>query len=125
MGPPREEGLPQQEDGISMLVRRWSYGIVHPQEQDEEPPRGILSRMYSRIDLFCRDLMHTIVKSKARQTGALPMPLYRLLNSVYTSLITWGDDFKVESGSLDVVLEDSQDLRQFTIEIMMRICGTL
>ena len=53
------------------------------------------------------------------------MSLYRLLDSVYTSFITWGDDFEVRSGNLDDALKDSQDLQQFTIEVMIRICETL
>lgn len=103
---------------------QWS-DRVEPQDEDEEPQKGIMSRMYYCISLCCQDVLHSIADSKAQQTEPMSMSLYRLLNSVYTSFITWGDDFKVGSGNLDDALKDSPDLRQFTIEIMIRICKTL
>jgi hypothetical protein len=102
----------------------WS-DTVEPTDQDEEHPKGIMSQMYHHISLFCQDLLHKIVDSKAQQTEPMSMSLYRLLNSAYTSFITWGDDFGVGSENLDDDLEASQVLRQLTIEIMIRICETL
>jgi len=119
----RDRSLPEGE-----LRRRrtlqWS-DRVEPQGEDEEQLKGIMSRMYYCISLFCQDVLHSIADSKAQQTEPMSMSLYRLLNSVYTSFISWGHDFEVGSGNLDDALKDSQDLRQFTIEIMIRICETL
>ena len=121
----RDNSFP--EDIPTLLHRRtseWS-DTLQASDQDEEQPKGIMSQMYYYISLFCQDVLHSIADSKAQQTEPMSMSLYRLLNSVYTSFITWGDDFEVGSGNLDDALEDSQDLRQFTIEIMIRICETL
>jgi hypothetical protein len=121
----RDRSLPED---IPKLRRQrtseWSDRVEAP-DQNEEQLKGIMSRMYYYISLFCQDALHGIADSKAQQTEPMSMSLYRLLNSVYTSFITWGDDFEVGSGNLDDALDDSQDLRQFTIEIMIRICQTL
>jgi hypothetical protein len=115
-------------EDIPKLQRRrtseWSDRVEAP-DQDEEQLKGIMCQMYYYISLFCQDVLHSIVYSKAQQTEPMSMSLYRLLNSVYTSFITWGEDFEVGSGNLDDALKDSQDLRQFTIEIMIRICEML
>ena len=115
-------------EDIPKLQRRrtseWSDRVEAP-DQDEEQLKGIMCQMYYYISLFCQDALHSIVYSKAQQTEPMSMSLYRLLNSVYTSFITWGEDFEVGSGNLDDALKDSQDLRQFTIEIMIRICEML
>ena len=106
------------------MTSEWSDRVETP-DQDEEQPKGIISQMYYYISLFCQDVLHNIAYSKAQQTEPMSMSLYRLLDSVYTSFITWGCDFEVGSGNLDDALKDSQDLRQFTIQIMTRICETL
>jgi hypothetical protein len=116
-----------QEDIPKLWRQRtseWTDRVEAP-DQDQEQLKGIMSWMYYYMSLFCQDVLHNIADSKARQTEPMSMPLYRLLNSVYTNFITWGDDFKVGSGNLDDALKDSQDLRQFTIETMIRICKTL
>ena len=123
----RRRDLSVQED-IPRLRRQmtsqWSVGVEAP-DQAEEKLKGIISGVYYCISDFCQNVLHSIADSKAQQTEPMSMSLYRLLDSVYTSFITWGDDFEVGSGNLDDALKDSQDLRQFTIEIMIRICETL
>src|SRR5438046_2384972 len=88
------------------MTSEWSVRVEAP-DQDEEQLKGIMSRMYYYISLFCQDVLHSIADSKAQRTEPMSMSLYRLLNSVYTSFITWGDDFEVGSGNLDDALEDS------------------
>jgi hypothetical protein len=117
----RYSSSPEDIPELQRRMSNWSDAVGEPEEQ----LKGIMSRVYYCICLFCQDALHRIADSKAQQTEPMSMPLYRLLSSVYTSFITWGDDFEVGSGNLDDALEDSQDLRQFTIEIMIRICGTL
>jgi len=116
-----------QEDIPKLQRRRTSEWFVRVEapDQDEEQLKGIISRMYYYISRFCQDVLHSIADSKAQQTEPMSMSLYRLLDSVYTSFITWGDDFEVGNGNLDDALKDSEDLQQFTIEIMIRICETL
>ncbi|KAH0559216.1 hypothetical protein GP486_004266 [Trichoglossum hirsutum] len=100
-----EEDIPEYR---RQRTKDWS-GTVGPSDPGEEHPKGIISQMYYGISYFCQGLLHNIVDAKAQQTEPMSMSLYRLLNSAYTSFITWGDDFGVGSENLDDALKNLRD----------------
>jgi len=118
-----------EEEGDPRNRRRRTQSYidsVQATSHHDKQPDGIVSQMYSCILLFCQDVLVSLENSEeARRMEPMSMSLYRLLDSVYTSFITWGNDLHVGAGNLDDALKDSQDLRQFTIKIMIRICDTI
>ncbi|KAK0632476.1 hypothetical protein B0T14DRAFT_560164 [Immersiella caudata] len=100
------------------------FDRVLPADHNDRPV-GVISHMYSCICAFCDDVLNKLVEPKTQEAANLPKPLYRLLDSIFDNLVEWGDDFKVWNGDLDETLKDSQDLRNFTIKILIRICETL
>ncbi|KAK0655630.1 hypothetical protein B0T16DRAFT_451278 [Cercophora newfieldiana] len=121
-----DNSMRQDQDFSGFRRRRteeWFDRILVSDQDESVRADGIVSQMYSRICAFCDDVLNRL--SEQQEADALPKPLYRLLDSSFDSLIEWGDDYKVWNGNLDEVLKDSQDLRQFTIRILIRICDTL
>ncbi len=116
----------QQPEDIHHLRRRMTHEWFDKvQDPDFKVlPDTLVKHMFYSISFFCRDVLRSL-DPKARQKEPMSMSLYRLLDSVYTSFITWGDDYDVSSGNLDDALKDSQEIRLFTIKIMIRICETL
>lgn len=119
----------KQEEGDPRNRRKRTQNYidsVQPTNHHDKQPVGIVSQMYSSISQFCHDALVSLDNSEeARRMEPMSTPLYRLLDSVYASFITWGNDFHVGNGDLDDALKDSQDLRWFTIKIMIRICDTI
>lgn len=99
--------------------------LNHYQYEDESE-QGIVNQLFSAITQFCQDVLFNLQKSeKARCKEPMSTELYRLLDSIYTGLLHWGNDLDVRKGGLDDALKDSRDLRQFTIRIMIRICDMI
>lgn len=111
----------EEEDGRHKRTQSYIDSVQAGSQHD-----GIVSQMYSSISQFCLDLLVSLENSEeARRMEPMSLPLYRRLDSVYTSFITWGNDLRVVTGNLDDALKYSQDLRRFTIKIMIRICETI
>lgn len=98
--------------------RRLSMASAAHEDSDE---RGVISRTYSSLSLFYRSLLHHL----AKPPGQVPEPVRRRLESGYISLLTWADDYGVEKGNVDSLLESSQSLKTLTIRIMTDICRSL
>jgi hypothetical protein len=123
-----ENSMQQDHDFSGSRRRRteeWSESVLPADHHDSIRTVGVISQMYSCICAFFDDLLNKVAEPKVQEAGNLPKPLYRLLDSIYDNLVEWGNDFKVCDGNLDEALKDSQDLRNFTIKIMIRICETL
>lgn len=89
-------------------------------------PDGIVSQLYSSILPFFQDVLVSFENSEeARRMEPMSTSLYRQLDSVYTSFITWGNDWEVGTGNLDEILKYSRGLQLLTIKIMIRICETI
>ncbi|KAK4211000.1 hypothetical protein QBC37DRAFT_427857 [Rhypophila decipiens] len=94
--------------------------------EDESDSDGIVNQLYSSITQFCQDVLFNLQNSEeARRKDPMSTPLYRLLDDIYTSFVTWGSDLDVRRGALDKALEDSRELRQFTIKILIRVCEAI
>ena len=123
------ESSMQQDQDFSVSRRRrteeWFDRVLPADHNDSARPVGVISQMYSCICAFCDDVLNKLAEPKTQQAANFPKPLYRLLDSIFENLVEWGDDFKVWNGNLDEALKDSQDLRNFTIKILIRICETL
>ncbi|KAK4451548.1 hypothetical protein QBC34DRAFT_57509 [Podospora aff. communis PSN243] len=119
----------QQDHDFSGYRRRrteeWFDRVLPADQHDSTRAVGVICQMYSCICAFYDDLLNKVAEPNVQEAGNLGKPLYRLLDSIFDDLVEWGDDFKVWNGNLDETLKDSQDLRNFTIKIMMRICETL
>lgn len=115
-------------DDIPGLRRRrtqdW-FNDVPPTLQDGTRPDGIISQLHHCISCFCIEVLNRLERHDALDTEPMSKSLYRMLDNVYDNFLEWSDQFEVGNGKLDDVLKDSEDLRQFTIKIMVRICETL
>ncbi|KAK1757302.1 hypothetical protein QBC47DRAFT_153916 [Echria macrotheca] len=121
--------IDSMQDDIPGVRRRrtqeWFNHVQPTYEDDNTRPDGILSQLYRSIFTSCNDILTGLEDSKAENREPMSKALFRVLDNVCDNLIEWGDEFEVAKGSLDENLKDSQDLRQFTIRIMIRICETL
>lgn len=121
--------IDSMQDDIPGIRRRrtqeW-FSHVHAGPQDDDTRSdGIISQLYRCISVFFDDVLNEIEDKKVPGTEPISNQHYRLLENTCDSFMEWGDEFKVGSGELDDVLKDSQDLRQLTLRIMIRICETL
>ena len=106
-------------------TQEWFDRVLAVDQDESLRPEGIMGQMYCCICAFCDDVLSHFAEPRAQATAPMSKSAYRLLDSIFDSLVEWGDEFKVYNGSLDDALKDSQDLRHFSIRIMIRICETL
>ncbi|KAL2147631.1 hypothetical protein VTI28DRAFT_8085 [Corynascus sepedonium] len=115
-------------DDIPGLRRRrtqeW-FNDVPPTPHDGTRPDGIISQLHHCISCFCIEVLNRLERHDALDTEPMSKSLYRMLDNVYDNFLQWSDQFEVGNGKLDDLLKDSEDLRQFIIKIMVRICETL
>lgn len=114
---------------FSLFRRRrtleWFDRVLAVDQDESLRPEGIMGQMYCCICAFCDDILNHFAEPGAQATAPMSKSAYRLMDGIFDSLVEWGDEFKVYNGSLDDALKDSQDLRHFSIRIMIRICETL
>lgn len=102
-------------------IRKWSWqtSLETPEPSLE---KGIVGQLYSDICRLYKEVLYTIFDTK---DAKLPKPLYRMLESGYTCLLTWGTDYGVGYGELDRAIRSSIRLQHSTVKIMISICDIL
>ena len=121
--------IDSMQDDIPGIRRRrtqeW-FSHVQPAPQDDDSRSdGIISQLCRCIYGFFNDILGDIEERKGPGTEVISEQHYRVLDNTCDNFGEWEDRFQVGAGGLDDALKDSQDARQFTLRIMIRICETL
>ncbi|KAI0888800.1 uncharacterized protein GGS22DRAFT_152372 [Annulohypoxylon maeteangense] len=95
-------------------VLQWQNNV------SREPGKGMIAKLYA----VGRNLYYAFMRNtNDKKLGS--KALYRRLDSGYTNYLIWADDYKAQDGGLDVLLENSHQLRKFTILLLVDICAIL
>jgi hypothetical protein len=69
--------------------------------------------------------MCSVLSINASSEAEFPKSIYRGLESCYSSLVLWAQGYGIADGELDVLLEQSQELRHMTLGLLVSISKTL